>query len=1543
MESLENIDKLEKNPPVKRDLKALSDKAYIEAISTPSIKTFQTASGKQIAEQSQYVEKVTGEKWFFKEGLDKLQKSVIKADYLTQKKQAEEQGFFRELGAFATQAVLGEVLLGTLEGAGYLLDFQRWGQMLSGQKQDIDNWFSNIMANAKQNLSEAVPIYEDPDNANRGFWDNLLYGDGWFASGAVSVASAASMLIPVAGWTRGASLLGKALSTGAKVATQGSRLSKIAKGAKTTIGSFADEAVEGLTKAAGVNKAPDWANKIGESLFGAYTSRHLESTMEAAGVYREKYQEYLDKGFTEQEAKNAASKGAEFVYNHDMALLLTDIPQFLIMGMKGWSPSKPITSMRLAAAEGKSKLGALAKASWSPITQFVTEGAEEATQFVIGEEGKYIADVHAGLKAPRDNSWGNMFKRNAHEAELWKSAFFGGFGGLVMGPAMRGSKNLWNKAFKEGHLSETAARIQEVQDRFTTIASNINAYKEAVAEGNERGAAVAKSRIAATTAINASNVGNFESMVSSLEKLKKATPEELEQFYDKGLDKNTLEDFKNNIEEFISEVKRVGELHENNMNRYSSKGYAGVKLANALTYTQAIKENFEKRESELETLIPQLTSQVTKNKALSSVGSSLFEIKLNNLVAKRVYTTAKKLSENAENEKDKEFWEKEGESILADINKNIETLKEFEEKGEALTIEDKRALAELENPQNIDLLKAHSEKEFLNRQILKYTEDLKQYEDILNEKLDPDTLNPETIVEPEYTGEDQEDAFEESSIVDLAQMSLENFEELDSKLKPILINNLIERVKNNSITLEEIVDPRIKDIIEEKLLKGTKEEITEEIEAQEPILEPLEIENISYSEEDGFETSLYEDSPIVEDNYITTQLTPLAWKSIHNNQASLDDLENINNVALSNLLENNFDVKDYSVKFELDTTYLKQDPELEAQVLEAIKLKTIPASLLGVVPIKAILYKNGKPLVMQVQDPKTKKTLAHEVYMHLHDDIFFLQGLNPEVAEQQKELLRSHKELILKNLMEGINTFSKLTDITDGNLNIQPGQDVSNSIEEVVNKKIENITLVYGQKDGRYYTEKNKSLTRFSSASPGGVYAIVNTNSGGLFPLKLKTTKLNKNEATLVYDLMVQELLSPKTLLSTELKNSIKNSDDPRINGISNYLNLNEITSDLLLDHLVFKGTKTKRNKEKQLIYGELNNIPGFTVGQLGARLTANNVKNTKLKQDIINFLTNNRARQIDINYLQNPEYKKYLNNTKLLSSNVAKAIEGPMFIQPVVSYSSNFTTKKDTNILKEFEAQVNKAELSKEELEALELQVSKNKGLINSEKENLLKIIKDKLANIPSIESEKEEKLTLIDSSLTTLASSLSNRLGVTMEIAKSQEDFEAGISSGQTALEQKDIKLNFINRFKKLNLIDSSREILDLIAFKEEQNNLIDELNKLYGLEIKELFKIESIQRPQFGQYKKYRNLNIITPIESAFEEIEKVRTNLDIKEDKFTMKEYLKSNKFKETFVSLQEAFNSNLYTEIFKEFNVNSVEDLNKLTPKELGELLMKICK
>lgn len=287
---------------------------------------------------------------------------------------------------------LSEVILGTLEGASYLTDVEELSNLADGSEEEFGNWFGDLMKQGQEAIKDAAPIYVTKEG--KGFAPNDAT---WWASNAESIASTLSLLIPTAAVVKGASIAGKAMGLGRAMTSRIGR--DVAKG-----------------------------------VVGGMTSRRMENTMEASGVFDQTYQLALNeetaKGTPEETAKfNAKQKAGEAARNDWYANnvnLVTDIAQqmMLLRGGKGFG-----FGVKTAAQAGKAAkptIGSVAK-------QMGAEGFEEANQSVIGEEAK-----NAALSTEFD-FFGKGFQSRVidylGDPQLHTAAFFGALGGGAFGGA----------------------------------------------------------------------------------------------------------------------------------------------------------------------------------------------------------------------------------------------------------------------------------------------------------------------------------------------------------------------------------------------------------------------------------------------------------------------------------------------------------------------------------------------------------------------------------------------------------------------------------------------------------------------------------------------------------------------------------------------------------------------------------------------------------------------------------------------------------------------------------------------------------------------------------------------------------------------------------------------------------------------------------------------------------------------------------------------------------------------------------------------------
>ena len=148
-----------------------------EAKEAPSISQGNMASGTAVGKTAKYVESF--------EGYD--------IDYQQddwEKQRAENQSNWVQAGNAIVQLVAGEIIGGTIENAGNLMNLANWGDVIKGDEELATNFLSELGHDIKEGVSEAAPIYQE----NPGEFD--MTDPAWYAQGVVSAGSSLAMMFP---------------------------------------------------------------------------------------------------------------------------------------------------------------------------------------------------------------------------------------------------------------------------------------------------------------------------------------------------------------------------------------------------------------------------------------------------------------------------------------------------------------------------------------------------------------------------------------------------------------------------------------------------------------------------------------------------------------------------------------------------------------------------------------------------------------------------------------------------------------------------------------------------------------------------------------------------------------------------------------------------------------------------------------------------------------------------------------------------------------------------------------------------------------------------------------------------------------------------------------------------------------------------------------------------------------------------------------------------------------------------------------------------
>lgn len=464
-----------------------------------------------------------------------------------QKVRSDRQSGLSQLGSAINQAVVGEIIGGTIEGLGYLLDVEQYGNLAAGTEQEFGNWFSNIGKGMRTWAEEETPIYIDPDQSKfaPGHWS-------WWMSNAPSVASTLSLVIPSGAVTRGLSALGKAT------------------GIANEMGLAARWATKGITQ--------------------AVVSRHMENMMEASGTFNELKNEALANGMSDEEATKKAAIGASESYKMNWVMLAQDIPQYLLLN-RAFSKASLDNTIATARAMGKSIAPIVGKKSAAIGWDMLGEGAEEAYQYIVGEEAKYQAQK--AYDPSVKSSFSDRLSEYTSNGDFWTSAFFGALGA--------GVTQTVGKAINNVMQGKKDPRIEDIQSWGQQFSYWNQRLREAQEDGDVLSERFIKDNLWGSIGTKAASVGNIRNAMDFLEAMQNPTKEELEQF---GVNEDDLKVFKTEIPRGVQKLKRIEELYNLNSRKYEPGRAAYVtqlqnQLENAVTHRNQLNNKVTEKRNEL--------------------------------------------------------------------------------------------------------------------------------------------------------------------------------------------------------------------------------------------------------------------------------------------------------------------------------------------------------------------------------------------------------------------------------------------------------------------------------------------------------------------------------------------------------------------------------------------------------------------------------------------------------------------------------------------------------------------------------------------------------------------------------------------------------------------------------------------------------------------------------------------------------------------------------------------------------------------------------
>lgn len=400
---------------------------------------------------------------------------------------SEKQSAAAQFGNFLERATYGEMVLGTLEGLGDIVDGVA---NLATQGEWGQSAWSKYWQDIKQENEDNHKIYQY--NPGESFaWNDF----GWWMENAVSTATTVSLMLPAAGWAKAIGFVGK-LAKADKALTWATRgISKgILRAASKAPLAKEFSALKNIDNTA--NKMTNFLKANGEIMGTAFLSRSGENMMEANQTYQETYESSKhnldnmnDVEFNkliqrnpefanmskDDIAKEIAKKSMMKTFYNDYWMLAMDIPQYKALGSlwKGTGMRATSIGERIAAENVKRKLAGKTEeelikntfknrlkyglieniknplSTWGALE--LGEGFEEGFQGIQQEKGKAVASKYFD-----PNFTERSLNSYLTDSSIWEQAFWGAIGGIVFkhaGEAIKSGAHKAEAAYKKKHMT----------------------------------------------------------------------------------------------------------------------------------------------------------------------------------------------------------------------------------------------------------------------------------------------------------------------------------------------------------------------------------------------------------------------------------------------------------------------------------------------------------------------------------------------------------------------------------------------------------------------------------------------------------------------------------------------------------------------------------------------------------------------------------------------------------------------------------------------------------------------------------------------------------------------------------------------------------------------------------------------------------------------------------------------------------------------------------------------------------------------------------
>lgn len=1116
------------------------------------------------------------------------------------------------------QAVVGEIIGGTIEGLGYLLDVgsaidyangneREWGNFMTEAGQSLRTWGQENMA-----IHQTNPGAFNPSDS------------GWWFSNGVSVASTLSMMIPSMAASKALGFLGKTASKGAGVINKS------------------------LDIAANMGKKASWMT---EGITQAVVSRHIENSMEASGTFKDQKAKYLGTvnpktgvKFTEEEAGMLAGEAAASNYRAGWAMLLQDIPQYLALG-RVFNPNtrKMERAFSKAAEEGKN-IGA--KAWRNKLTAgagtFASEGFEESYQYYIAERGKALSDLQAGLidQKQYDNQMSNAIGSD----EMMTSAFFGGLGGNLFQAA--GSKVSDLKRGKSGRAAdkkyeeEYSSHLKNRAQHFAAIQIKLS---DADQENDTQKRDIILEELMTDMAINSLDNNKFDQHMEMLEGVSKMSKEEQASFEkEHGIELNR-ELFGKYTPKAIETSNKIKDIYLKHLDK-NERG-----IASKLTRNDLANKNYLKANEAISSEIAKIKKEIPFYDVLSDRYKHESDLKIKLKALDFVHK-----HKNASLRKASPAQKKIIQELLDDnLKERIEIIKEISDYKKT----DERTPTEKYKDRRRDSKK---KKNGLTNSI----NELAQLE--ANKIIHEDAIAYNQSESALMKTKEYQKEFKKNKVL----------ESLKDKKTEEEVRNAIEKVNTTKDLTEEEKEIEIKALEERSIAIKAENKLKEE-KANQEASEAALLEKVAKAEAEKAATKTNANIAKAPDNFEDEFADEEVdfEESEHQKEVVLNDSKNHNSI------EGLVDHTDKKGKFRKVTSE-SWDEWVEngkSKIGEEVEI-SIGEYGYGKDVDKAISdFKEGKitdhtfrylPLkASRVKDP----TASTELPFEINGNESFNEKELPVRAGYIKALSKGKVITRISATYGGQLNRAPLTDdglIPENNvLDLLPiGGDIA-KVELMLTNDLGQLIDSFKEHHKDYL---GRSLSVVGTKDDdnneipykGGVFINVKKADGTSFPLKLNLSKHTREEAETVADLLIAVAVTKElkyktrlSMISEELRNRIKENHPAELKALGKDPSVQDI-----IDIFAYVSAKTKGKSSELRI--------GGNAVMFGNRVKSNdnlgwvqtdNVNDPAARERLISFIQNEKRRQFNLKkWNSSPKYKQYIFDSKMLSTDTQ--INEPLF-----------------------------------------------------------------------------------------------------------------------------------------------------------------------------------------------------------------------------------------------------------------------------------------